>query len=201
MSLLKTLTDKIFGVGAPAQPQVEVSPEPAKPNITVDVKISKKKDLVKADGKLNESDQFKLIDIIAQGLTLSQVKERFILETGISLNVGTISDYKYSPKWREKILELRDHYLSRIDLIDGAHKAVRLRRMEEVFEKAVQEEDFKVAISSNEQIRKEFQSDGDTTINLLNNPTYQQFNTLSNEELIKRFNEATKKLKEKTKNE
>jgi hypothetical protein len=91
--------------------------------------------------------------------------------------------------------ELREHYRNRLDLIDGSHKAVRIRRVEAIMDKAVKKGDLNVALKANEQTRKEFQEEeGGTTI-YWNNPTYQQFNQLSNEELLKKQKEATEKLK------
>ena len=145
--------------------------------------------------KLNEEQQLQMVNYIAQGLTAHQIVEKFNDEYDIKISSMLISIYRGTEKWQPKILELRQQYLDRLDLIDGSHKAVRIRRMEHIMDKAVQKGDLRVALSANEQTRKEFQSeDGQTTV-YWNNPVYQQFNQLSNEDLLKKQKEATEKLK------
>lgn len=145
--------------------------------------------------KLSPEQQLQMVHMIAQGLTPSQIVEKMKEETGISLATPTVYQYRDAQKWQPKIKELREQYLNRLDLIDGSHKAVRIRRMEAVLDKAIKKGDLRVAISANEQTRKEFQSEEGTINVYWNNPTYQQFNQLSNEELLKKQKEATARLK------
>lgn len=149
--------------------------------------------------KLNDEQRLQVIHFIAQGLTNSAVVSKVEDEMGIKISTVSIQQYRSATKWQETLKKLREEYLNRLDLIDGSHKSVRLRRMEHVMDKSIKKGDLRVAISANEQMRKEFQNeDGATTI-YWNNPTYQQFNQLSNEELIKKQKEATEKLKLKEK--
>lgn len=203
MNLLKTLINLplLAGMADFIKP-VEVKVEaPEKPRTVTEtlaiIKAEKEKapEILKKNAKLTHVQQEDLIRLIAQGLTMTQVMDVFEESTGIKLSIGTINDYRFTKKWRPFLDAERDKFLNRIDLLDGSHKAVRVRRMEHVFEKGLKKGDLKVAISANEQIRKEFVQDGDTTV-LLNSPIYAQFNTLTNEELLKRQKDATEKLRE-----
>lgn len=144
---------------------------------------------------LEDEHQLELIKLIAQGLTSSQIIIKFKEELDITLNYRHIYNYRHAKKWQEKIRELKTYYRSNVDSIPGSHKSVRIRRMEFVMDKASKKGDLRAAISANEQIRKEFEKEGGEINIFHNNPVYQQFNNLSNEELIRRHKEATLKIK------
>lgn len=155
---------------------------------------AREKRLAKPTNKLTEEEQLEFVHLISQGLTPTQCVQKFEESTGIKLNITLYYNYIRTKKWKSKITELREQYLNRLDLIDSSHKSVRLRRVEVIMDKALKKGDLKTALSANEQARREFQNDEGTVV-YWNNPVYQQFNQLSNEELIKRHKEATEKLR------
>lgn len=149
--------------------------------------------------KFSEEEQHILIDLIAQGLTHSQVSERLYEITGKRVSYPLLYQYQNTKKWKPMLKELRDKYFSDISKLDASHKYARIKRMDYVQEKAIKKGDLKTAVSANEQIRREFEREASGEVNIYhNNPVYQQFNSLSNDELIRRYDEATKRLKEKS---
>lgn len=148
--------------------------------------------------KLNLQQQHSLIDYLAQGLTTYQAIEKMKDDYGVDISYQLIASYLRVKKWRPMLRELKAKYRANFALLDATHKGVRIKRMDQVMDMAIRRGQLNVAVKANEQIRREFEKDGGD-INIYNSSaTYQQMNVLSTEELIKRFDEATKKLKEKS---
>lgn len=146
--------------------------------------------------KYSEDQKYTIISLLAQGLTPTQVSHECLTSYGFKTSMTNIRRYRDSEKWGKVYKKLSDEHRSRLDLLDASSKYVRVKRMDKVFDQALEKGELKTAISAQEQIRKEFEGDGDSININFNNPVYQQLNVLSNEELLRKYNEATKKLKE-----
>lgn len=199
MNLLKSLTN-LFHKEVPTVEvaKEEIALEPvSKENSTELEKILKSPVGYVGRGprKLDDGQQLAIVKFIAQGLVPSQIVQRMKDEFDVEISINGCYHYENSPKWKTKIKELKVYYRDHLEEIPGSHKAVRLSRMEHVFEKAYQKNDLKTVVTVNEQMRKEFEKDsGDINI-FHSNPVYQQFNSLTNEQLLERQREATLKLK------
>lgn len=193
MNLLKFLTNGFRKKDAgPMETQQEAEEETISPEMAIEE--VKPKGLERGHQKLTEEQKITMIDLIAQGLSGAQVVQR-MKDLGININSSLPYQYQTTEKWKPLLKEKRKFYRDNIEEIDVAHKAFRIRRMDHVQEMATRKGDLRVVVSANEQIRREFEKDGGDTNVLFNNTVYQQFNQLSNEELIIRQREATEKLK------
>lgn len=153
--------------------------------------------LTKKTWKLTEPQKLQIIDWVAQGLGPNLVVDEFENTYGFTINYQLVCQIRTVKKWSEELEKRRVHYRSRLDLLDNSHKYVRVKRMDEVFNRAIAKGDLSTAISATEQARKEFEKESETSNIYINNPVYNQLNVLSNEELKLRHDEAVRKMKEK----
>ncbi len=145
-----------------------------------------------------EEQKMSIMPFIAQGLTHSMVVRECWEKLGIKINTKTIYDYASSDKWIPVIKQLREDYKNHPESLDATDMNVRIRRMDYAMDRAAAKDDLRVIVSTNEQVRKEFEKNGgDINLMYINNPVYQQLNTLSNEELLRKHEVATKKIKER----
>lgn len=151
----------------------------------------------KQSHKLTEGQKEVIIDYIAQGLTPTQIVNECADKHGIKIFPIAVYQFKQADKWQEKLKVLRKYYQNRMDDIDVTSKAVRMRRLDKIQDKAIKQGRLNVAVSANNEMRRELEGDGDSTNVYINNPTYNQLNVLSTEELLKKQKEATRKLFEK----
>lgn len=117
-----------------------------------------------------------------------EIKRKYDIE----LSIGTITHYKKAEKWQSILKKFRKEYTDAVDSVPGAHKRVRMERMEKIWEKAEEKEDIKSAITVTEHQRKEIEGDGNkhNGDNIL-----VQFNSMSDEELQKELRNTIEYIK------
>jgi len=197
MNLLKALT-KVFHKKTPQRAK-KTSEEEVHPTEAKEIVVVESKDLDAKTWRFTEDQKMILVNLIAQGLTTTQIIQNCKDIHGFAPTTSLIYSVRHSDKWEAKIMDARAKHFSRMDLLDASNKYVRVKRMDAIQDRALKKGDLRSAISANEQIRKEFEKDsGDTNFIFQNNTLYQQFNTLSTEELVERQKKATKELKEKS---
>lgn len=208
MSWLNPLTnmfrkkDKVARKGRPPKEKSDLDegePAPGNP-----IQIMEVKDIAvetKGTWRFTEDQKLIVANLIGQGLTYTQVKQTCSEVHGFLPTAATLYTITHADKWNKIIMEARAKHFARMDLVEPSNKYVRVKRMDLIQERALKKGDLRSAISANEQIRKEFEKDsGDTNFIFQNNTLYQQYNTLSTEELLERQKRATATLKEKAAN-
>lgn len=204
MSFLNQLTNLFQKKAKPVKAKVKEKPEDDEEEDedtdTKKVTVVDAKQLDSAKTwKFTEDQKMILVNLVAQGLTRTQITQTCKDVHGFEPTASLIWTVRHSDKWEKLVMEARSKHFARMDLVDPSNKYVRVKRMDAIQERALKKGDLRSAISANEQIRKEFEKDsGDVNVYLQNNTLYQQFNTLSTEELLERQKQATKLLKEKT---
>lgn len=194
MNFLKFLTNK--GKKAPKKAQEPEEDKPQKYQLTSIQSDDDTQSYPTGKNRLTEDQKLIICKMLGEGLTNSMIVKKLEDEHQLKVPPQLIRQYALTPKWKDVIKEHRAKFLQRMDDIDVVHKAVRLKRMDYVQDRAIKTGKLSVAVSANEQIRKEFEKDGGDTNIFVNNPTYNQLNVLSTEELLRRKAEATKKLTE-----
>lgn len=147
--------------------------------------------------KFTEEERYVIVSMLARCYSNTEIKNEIMTRFQKNIDVALLQQYKRTKKWVAVITKLREEYLIDVPMANTAHKRVRLERLDRIYDRAVENGDLKNQLSSTTQAWKEMEGnkkDGDTTNVFWNNPVYQQINALSTEELIKRQQEATKKL-------
>ncbi len=202
MNLLRSLTNAL-GFGSKKDPEPETLQQPVDEALSLEapegMPLPEKWVGKRGTQKLTEEQKLILVDMIAQGLTGTQIIQK-MKDLGVTISQSIPYQYERTLKWKDVIRDRRKFYRDNLEEIDASHKAFRIRRMDHVQEMAARKGDLRVVVAANEQIRKEFEKDG-SDINIFhNNPVYQQFNQMSTEELLRKQKEATAKLKLKKEN-
>lgn len=145
---------------------------------------------------LTEEQKYALIDLTAQGFTPTIVMRKMKELYDVTVSKPSIAQYAHTDKWKPVLKQLRAKYRENIHDIDLSHKANRLRIVEHVADRAIEKDDLRMALKATEEARREFEKNGDGDVNniFINNPTYNELNVLSTEELLRRKDNATKKL-------
>lgn len=137
---------------------------------------------------MSELDKQLVVSLYATGLTPSEVIERARLEHNIEISVSQVHAYSKAEKWQPLIKKIREKHLDDISSVAGSHKKVRLQRGEQIYDKAIGKNKLDIALKAVESQRKEME-DG-ASVHL----TLNQFNMLSDEELILKQKEALEKV-------
>ena len=144
--------------------------------------------------RLNADQKAQVIHLIAQGYSDMQISSICKDKHSFTIEYPHLYYYRYSKKWKDLRKSLKNFYTSRPDVLESSRKDARVRRLEYIQDEALKQNDLRAAISTNEQIRKEFTGE-DGGVNIyMNNPMFAQFNSLSNEELEARYRQALNKL-------
>lgn len=151
--------------------------------------VPKKKSLMGGAYKFSEMDKQLMVAMHAQGVTSSEIVERMRLEHNIHVSISQVYKYAHSPKWLPTIRKIREKYLEDISSVAGSHKKVRLQRGENIYDKAIGKNKLDLALKAVEAQRKEME-DG-ASVHL----TMNQFNMLSDDELVMKQREALEKIK------
>ena len=147
--------------------------------------------------KLNGDQKLEVVKMLSEFTPVTQVQYEMERKHGIKLSTTAVNYYKTADRWMPVFKKYRKQFVDSVDSVPGAHKRVRLERMERMWAKAETEEDIKNAISVTEHQRKEIEGEGSKHQgdNILI-----QFNGMSDEELQKELQntiEYIKKLEKK----
>lgn len=143
--------------------------------------------------KLNEDQQLELMELIAKFGNFNEINKHFISKYQFALSSPLIYQYKRAPKWQPVIKKLREKYTSGVDEVAGMHKRVRLERADNIYELAMNKGDLDAALRANKDLREEV-TDKHSVGNIVLNQ-FNQFNNMSDEELMQRREELMKKVK------
>ena len=161
MNLLKPLTDLFKPKESPRPSQPPYPPPPAK-SLTAK--------------KMNDNHRMELVKMLAECYPQSVVKSHFFQDYGILLYNRDLSHYKYSEEWAPTFKKFRDKYMTNIGEIPGAHKKVRVARLDRVIETSFERNKLDRVVSATREQRNEMEGDKASVV-------FNQFNILSNEEL------------------
>jgi hypothetical protein len=147
--------------------------------------------------KLNNDQKVEIVKMLAEFVDIPTIQYEIDRKYGIKLSTTGVKNYKTAEKWIPMYKKFRKEYVESVESVPGAHKRVRLERMEKLWEKAETDEDIRNAISVTEHQRKEIEGEGSKHQgdNILI-----QFNGMSDDELQKELNntiEYIKKLEKK----
>lgn len=151
--------------------------------------------LMTSGRKLNEDQQMELIELIARFATHAKIAEHFYSKHQINISPVLTNSYKRTAKWQPVIKKLREKYVLGVDEVAGTHKRVRLERADEIYEKAMSQGKFRLALAANKDQREEIfekQAGGSVTYNL---NQFNQFVNMTDEELEERKREILSKIK------
>ena len=103
---------------------------------------------------------------------------------GKSVHVQTIYQYKSEDKWRPVIQKFRERYTARLDDVPGAHKRVRLARMDETANSAMEDKEYGAVVSATRQ--QQMEMEGNDNSRTGNTIIFQQYNHMTDEEIERR---------------
>lgn len=119
---------------------------------------------------------------------IKAVKEDF----GMEISARQIQQYRNGTKWKNWIRKERESYLASLSDTPGYNDKIRLERSEVIYEKALKNNNLKVALSAVDQQRREVKETGKTPVSFV----FQQYNNMSEDELQDRYNQALVKIGE-----
>ena len=141
--------------------------------------------------KFSEEQKQEIVACIARGMTPGEVDDAIFEEHGTHVTKEAYYQYKRGAKWQPLVKKLRDEYEKDLSRIAGAKKSVRLERRDRIYEKAMKKGDLRVALSATDSQKVEMEEKNQAGINLI----FQQYNTLSNEEIEEKKKELLEKIK------
>ncbi len=161
------------------------------------------KEVLKENGldngkKLEKEERYFLINLIAHCYSLNEIQFEMFNKFQKNVSTTLIYQYKHTKKWVPVIKKLREEYCIDVDASPMASKRVRLDRLDRAYNRAVEKSDITSqikAVSQSQREKEGLHAHGDINV-YWSNPTYQQLNVLSTEELLKRQKLATQKLLE-----
>lgn len=159
-----------------------------------------KKTIVNNKQKFKQEEKLFLINLIAHCYSNTEIKFEMYSRFQKDIDIALIQQYKRTKKWVAVIKKLREQYCIDIDASPMASKRVRLDRLDRSYDRAVAQGDTGNQIKAVTQSQREkegLHAHGDVNV-YWNNPTYQQLNILSTEELLQRQKLATQKLLERS---
>lgn len=137
------------------------------------------------------TDQRRLIlNMIAHCMTNREIEKRVREDIGMDISSLQITRYRNSKKWKGYIQKEREIFLASVNETPGFHEKVRLGRADDIYEKAVEQGELKVAIQAIDQQRKELKEGKQQPVSFV----FQQYNSLSDDELEDKYNNALAKI-------
>ncbi len=193
----KTLLTNPFAPKEPAAPLPIVTKGarklPKKAMELLEESVQDYKSIMSKETKLTEDQQMELVEMIARFYPAGKINQHFVGKYKISISTALIIQYKRTKKWQPVIKKFREKYVTGVDEVAGMHKRVRLERADEIYTKAMDAGKLQIALQANRDQREEVtdkNSVGNVTLNQFN-----QFNSMSDEELILKREEILSKVK------
>ena len=142
--------------------------------------------------KLTTKMKLELMEFVARWSTLDEINQFFVPTYGITIGWYLIYYYKRSKTWKPVIAKLREKYLQGADEVAIAHKRVRLERREKIYQRAEKVGDGQLALSA---IRDTEEAMGGMGKRGGVSLTFNQFNSLSDDEIEQRRLEVLNRIR------
>lgn len=104
--------------------------------------------------------------------------------------------FRKGSEWHKKMEIIREEYLREIGQVAGAHKRVRVERMDKVQTTAIEKDDFSAAVSANKELRSEMEPIEHSNSTFIQQNNQFNFHVLNDEELEAKRVEVMKKIQQ-----
>lgn len=119
---------------------------------------------------------------------MAVVKDQMQME----ISAAQVHEYRHSKKWNSVITKEREAYLGSLSETPGYNDKIRLERSETVYEKAISDNNLKMALLAVDQQRREVKEAGKSPVSFV----FQHYSNMTDEELQDKYNQALIKVGE-----
>ena len=180
------------------QPKAAPVPESPEPSVLSDTLPEKIKSKFRPNGQSvhhpihTEEEKTFIASCLGRMMSPMEILVAFKEEFGKGINNYTsiIRSIKIGEKWQPLIDSVRKEYLSSIHKVAGSHKRVRLDRNDNIYRKALDEGDFKAALTANKMSMEEMASQKGPDVNV----TFNQYQLLSDDEIKEKMAEVISRI-------